>query len=67
MIGDHLFDIQSGQAAGCTTVLFIGQRDPPDYAPAADHVIRELCVLPDLIGRPPQAPPGSPPARDRRC
>lgn len=46
MIGDYLFDIQAGHAAGATTVLMLGDREPPDYADQADHIIRRL---PDLI------------------
>lgn len=48
MIGDHLFDLQSGRSAGCTTVLMLGDRPRPDYADEADHVItslRELVIL----------------------
>jgi HAD superfamily hydrolase (TIGR01509 family) len=46
MVGDYLFDIQSGREAGCTTVLMLGGRDCPSYAREADHVI---AALPDLI------------------
>ncbi|MHC4062881.1 MAG: HAD family hydrolase [Planctomycetota bacterium] len=49
MVGDHLFDIQSGSDAGCTTVLFVGDRPAPDYAHRADHVIRRLGELPALL------------------
>lgn len=46
MVGDFLFDIQSGQAAGTKTVLMIGDRERPEFANQADHVIRHL---PDLL------------------
>ena len=51
MIGDHFFDLQSGQAAGCTTVLMVGDRPAPDYASQADHVITSLRQLVDLLAR----------------
>ena len=46
MVGDYLFDIQSGRQAGCTTVLMIGARECPPFASEADHVITSL---PDLV------------------
>ncbi len=49
LIGDYLFDIQAGNAAGATTVLMIGDKTPPDYADQADHVIRKLTELPRLM------------------
>jgi HAD superfamily hydrolase (TIGR01549 family) len=48
MVGDHLFDIQCGRAAGCRTVLVVDDETPP-YAEQADHVIRELETLVELI------------------
>ena len=50
MVGDYLFDIQSGQAAGCTTVLMLGDRPRPDYADQAGHRIRRLPELLKLLG-----------------
>lgn len=50
MVGDHLFDIQSGRSAGCTTVLLLSGAAKPDYAGEADHVIAALPDLLDLIG-----------------
>lgn len=50
MVGDHLFDIRSGRQAGCTTVLMLGDRPAPEYARQADHVIRRLGELVDLLG-----------------
>ncbi|MCB9866908.1 MAG: HAD family hydrolase [Phycisphaerales bacterium] len=49
MIGDHLIDLQTGHAAGCTTVLMIGDRQRPDCADQADHVITRLSMLIDLL------------------
>lgn len=46
MVGDYLFDIMSGQAAGTRTVLMVGDGPPPDFAPRADHVI---CALRELL------------------
>ncbi|MBI4718475.1 MAG: HAD family hydrolase [Planctomycetes bacterium] len=49
MIGDYLFDILSGRAAGARTVLMIGDAAAPEYAPQADHVIRRLAELLPLL------------------
>jgi HAD superfamily hydrolase (TIGR01509 family) len=49
MVGDYLFDIQAGRAAGARTVLMIGQAPLPEYAAQADHVIRALPELLALI------------------
>lgn len=45
VVGDYLFDVQSGNAAGATTVLMIGDAPRPDYADQADFVIRRLSEL----------------------
>jgi HAD superfamily hydrolase (TIGR01662 family) len=57
MVGDHLFDLQSGRAAGCTTVLMVGDGPRPDYTSQADHVIEDLWTLVELVGRPSPQPP----------
>ncbi len=49
MVGDYLFDIMSGRAAGTHTVLMIGDRPAPDFADQADHVIRRLVELLSII------------------
>jgi len=49
VVGDYLFDLQSGHAAGTTTVLMIGDADLPEYADSADHVIRRLRELLALL------------------
>lgn len=50
VIGDYLFDIEAGRAAGATTVLILDGDTPPAYAGRADHVIRNLDELRPLIG-----------------
>jgi len=62
-VGDHLFDIQAGRAAGATTVLMLGDRAVPDYADQADHVIRRLDELLGLIDRSLAAAPRREPSR----
>jgi HAD superfamily hydrolase (TIGR01549 family) len=49
MVGDFLLDIVTGHAAGCQTVLIVGDRKRPDFADQADHVIRRLPELLDLL------------------
>jgi HAD superfamily hydrolase (TIGR01509 family) len=52
VIGDYLFDLQSGKLAGTRTVLMIGDGPTPPYVDQADHVIRRLTeVLQLLEGR----------------
>ncbi len=50
VIGDFLYDILSGRAAGARTVLMIGDAPSPDYADQADFVIRCLSQLPPILG-----------------
>ncbi len=46
MVGDYVYDIQSGNAAGATTVLFAADRTAGrGGAEQADHVIRNLREL----------------------
>lgn len=49
MIGDHLFDIQAGQRAGCKTVLMIGSLEPPDDVDDVDYVVRRIDDLLSLV------------------
>jgi HAD superfamily hydrolase (TIGR01549 family) len=49
MVGDYLFDIQAGCAAGATTVLMLGDARLPEWSDQADHVIRRLTELLDLL------------------
>lgn len=51
VVGDFLFDLQSGRAAGTRTVLMIGDDPVPDFADQADYVIRRLAELPAVILR----------------
>ena len=45
MVGDYVYDIQSGNAAGATTFLFDANGSMPEAADQADHVIRNLREL----------------------
>jgi HAD superfamily hydrolase (TIGR01549 family) len=49
MVGDFLFDILSGRAAGTRTALMIGDQAVPDFADQADVVIRRLRELVDIV------------------
>jgi HAD superfamily hydrolase (TIGR01509 family) len=49
VVGDYLFDLQSGRAAGTRTVLMIGDNTLPTFADLADHVIRRLRELPPIL------------------
>ena len=49
MVGDHLFDILTGRAAGARTVLLVGDRPNPDHVREADHVIHRLTDLLPLL------------------
>lgn len=49
VIGDYLFDIQSGAAAGARTVLMVGDHPLPAYAAEANHVIQRLRELLPLL------------------
>ncbi|NLX20985.1 MAG: HAD family hydrolase [Phycisphaerae bacterium] len=49
VVGDYLFDLQSGNAAGARTVLMIGDAPRPVYADQADFVIRRLSELLGLL------------------
>jgi len=49
VVGDYLFDLQAGNAAGATTVLMIGNTSTPEFAHLADHVIRRLSELLTLL------------------
>ncbi len=50
VVGDYLYDIQSGGSAGATTVLMVGDGELPEYSDQADHVIRDLRELTRIIG-----------------
>jgi HAD superfamily hydrolase (TIGR01509 family) len=42
MVGDFLFDILSGSAAGAKTILMVGDDPEPEFAGRADYVIQRL-------------------------
>lgn len=49
VVGDYLFDLLSGRAAGTRTVLMVGDKSTPDFADQADYVIRQLPELLQII------------------
>lgn len=49
IVGDYIYDIQSGNDAGATTVLLIADGDRPQYSDLADHVIHSLSQLMTLL------------------
>jgi len=49
VVGDYLFDIQAGNAAGAVTVLMLGDAPVPAWADQARHVIRRLSELLELL------------------
>jgi phosphoglycolate phosphatase-like HAD superfamily hydrolase len=49
MVGDYLFDIQSGRAAGSHTVLLAADGTIPPFADKADHVIGRLVELLPIV------------------
>ena len=48
VVGDYLFDVQAGRAAGCPTILITHGR-PVHYEHDADHVVPDLFRCHDLI------------------
>ena len=49
MIGDHLYDVKTGKAAGTRTVLFVNGDGDPEDTGGADFVIHRLDELPALL------------------
>ena len=49
MVGDHLFDVRTGKAAGARTVLFIDGGGVPHDTGGADHVVHCLEELLPLV------------------
>lgn len=45
VVGDHLFDVQAGNAGGAVTVLMLGDAPLPAWAGQARYVIRRLGEL----------------------
>jgi HAD superfamily hydrolase (TIGR01509 family) len=60
VVGDFLFDILSGRAAGARTVLMIGEAEPPPFSTEADFVIRRLPELLPIIDSAARARYGGP-------
>jgi HAD superfamily hydrolase (TIGR01549 family) len=48
-VGDYLFDIQAGKAAGTQTALLVNHDKIPDFAHLADFIIHSLLELPAII------------------
>lgn len=68
VVGDYLFDLQSGRLAGTRTVLMIADAALPAFADQADFVIRRLDELLHIIPSPNPLPillPIPSPNRDR--
>ena len=59
VVGDYLFDVQAGRAAGCCTILLTHGNCLP-YEEQADYVVADLrqcrAVVESLAGRVPEAP-----------
>ncbi len=49
MVGDHLFDVRTGKAAGTRTVLFVDGGGVPQDTGGADHVVHRLEELLPLV------------------
>ena len=52
VVGDFVFDIAAGKAAGAPTVLLTNGRPVPPTEPAADYVITSLAELEGILGWP---------------
>ncbi len=50
VVGDFVFDIAAGHAAGAVTVLITNGSSPPSMDPAPRYTIRTLGELPAVIG-----------------
>ncbi|MCH7995280.1 MAG: HAD family hydrolase [Planctomycetes bacterium] len=49
MVGDHLFDVRTGKAAGTRTVLFVDDGGLPQDTGGADHIVHRLEELLPLV------------------
>ncbi len=58
MVGDYIFDLQAGRAAGTHTVLIGSGPVPDDWAGAYDFAIDSLGQLPKIISLGKPMPPG---------
>jgi HAD superfamily hydrolase (TIGR01509 family) len=50
MVGDYVFDIEAGKAAGASTALLTNGRAAPPIQPAPDFTVATLRELPPLLG-----------------
>lgn len=48
-IGDYIYDLQAGNAAGVKTILLTSQERADEWAPAADIVVEDLFEVLDLL------------------
>jgi len=48
-IGDYLYDIQAGNAAGVKTILISSQERSDEWAPLANHVVVDLFEVLDIL------------------
>jgi phosphoglycolate phosphatase-like HAD superfamily hydrolase len=49
MVGDYVFDIEAGRAAGASTALLTNGRAAPPIQPAPDFTVASLRELPPLL------------------
>ena len=49
-VGDFRYDVEAANAAGAVSVLLAVNKDLPDFADQADHVITEMTQLLDILG-----------------
>jgi len=49
-VGDFEYDVAAARSAGAVATLLIHGPEPPAFADQADHVIRSLGELPELLG-----------------
>lgn len=65
VVGDYIFDIQAGQAAGALTAFLDDGTATKSPFPPADFMIQSLTeLLPIILGREPDARPSNVPTRD---
>jgi HAD superfamily hydrolase (TIGR01662 family) len=48
-VGDYLYDIQAGNAAGVKTILISSQEQSEEWAPLANHVVVDLFEVLDIL------------------
>jgi phosphoglycolate phosphatase-like HAD superfamily hydrolase len=50
VVGDYVFDIEAGAAAGAATAFLTNGGPLPDMAVKPDHVVAELAELRGILG-----------------